>query len=305
MIRKGTIFRFIKNANLENNDQFVFDKDKFSMFKLCQEIGNSLKLNFNNELLQLDFEIFNKLRCIISQLVLVKPEDRLKLKDASKKLEQLDDFISKNQIKDFLLLESFFLKDDPHMQNIQHSSQTLTISIDADEFFTLDENPDGQLSNYNSPDDAKLFTTDPEQEERITQKNTKLCVSISAMRLLSFAFITFLQNNLNRRTLEDLRKIIFNFPKNRNFNKKANKQDVSDDDLNKTPNESFIQKLVTICCGVISPRSLNGLNNLELKEPDISAQEQNISKLIQIESNLACKRFLRRSFGASLRQNRI
>ena len=240
------MFRFIKNANfinLENIDQFALDEDKFSMFKLCQQIGNVLNLKFNNVW---DSEIFKRLRCIISQLVLVKPEDRLKLKDASKKLEELDNFISTNGINDFVLLESFFRKDDPQMQNTQHSSQTLTSSINADEFFTLDEDPGGKL-NLNLPDDEKLYycTTDTGQE-RITQKNTNLCVPISAMRLLSFAILSFLQNHLNHHTLEDIKKIILNFPKKRKFKNVALIKDA--------PKESFIQKLVTICCGVISPR---------------------------------------------------
>ena len=41
----------------------------------------------------------------------------------------------------------------------------------------------------------------------------------------------------------------------------------------------FLEKILAILCGVISPRSLNGLNNMNLDNDfHIANQEQNISK---------------------------
>ena len=47
---------------------------------------------------------------------------------------------------------------------------------------------------------------------------------------------------------------------------------------------TFLQELLAICCGVISPRSLNGLNHCNLDNDFHIArlQEQNIRKLIKI-----------------------
>ena len=47
----------------------------------------------------------------------------------------------------------------------------------------------------------------------------------------------------------------------------------------KTNNEPvFLEKVLTIFCGVISPRSLNGLNHMNLDNDfHIANQEQNIS----------------------------
>ena len=45
---------------------------------------------------------------------------------------------------------------------------------------------------------------------------------------------------------------------------------------------SFLQKLLAICCGVISPRSLNGLNHCNLDDDfHIANQQQNISMLLK------------------------
>ena len=45
---------------------------------------------------------------------------------------------------------------------------------------------------------------------------------------------------------------------------------------------SFLQELLAICCGVISPRSLNGLNHCILDDDFHNAnQQQNISMLLK------------------------
>ena len=45
---------------------------------------------------------------------------------------------------------------------------------------------------------------------------------------------------------------------------------------------TFLQELLAICCGVISPRSLNGLNHCNLDNDFHTAnQEQNISMLLK------------------------
>ena len=104
--------------------------------------------------------------------------------------------------------------------------------------------------------DTRLFTNSTlGDESKLTQRMTNLCVSFTAMRLLSYALVNFLEfhDSSNSTVLEDLKKSILKLP------------------------NVFIQNLIVICCGVISPRSLNGLNHCRLDDDfQIAGQEQNI-----------------------------
>ena len=58
----------------------------------------------------------------------------------------------------------------------------------------------------------------------------------------------------------------------------ALEQNTNTANQNKKNEPLFLQKLLAICCGVISPRSLNGLNHCNLDNDFHTAnQEQNIS----------------------------
>ena len=49
----------------------------------------------------------------------------------------------------------------------------------------------------------------------------------------------------------------------------------------------FLEKLLAICCGVISPKSLNGLNHCNLDNDfQIANQEQNIGMLLRYQGCL-------------------
>ena len=98
------------------------------------------------------------------------------------------------------------------------------------------------------------------EARKLTQRLTNLCISTTAMRLLSYALVDFLQPHFtgNKTDLEASKKYILEYTKEKsNF---------------------FIQKLVTSCYEEILPRSLNGLYlDCNLDDPyDIATQEQNM-----------------------------
>ena len=233
---------------------------------------------------QLDMELFKMLKEIITQLVLVKPENRMKLQDARNKLEELDRFANAQDFN-FLLLNSFLQnEDDPAFQN-------------------TDETTQNSLRLMNEIRSTRLFTIPTTgDEKKLTQRLTNLCVSVSAMRLLSYALVEFLgdKNHFsgNSEALKKLTDQILKYPENPESSKKtaAEREDAkapvfeaggsstAPDGFKQglTPAKKepyFIHKLLTICCGVISPRSLNGLNYCHLDDNfHIAAQEQNIRK---------------------------
>ena len=173
----------------------------------------------------------------------------MKLQDARAKLEELDQF-AKTKDFNYLLLNSFIqTENDPTMTNTDETTQ----------------NSLGLMDEIRS---TRLFTTgeSSEDDKKLTQRNTNLCVSVSAMRLLSYALVEFLEKTFtgDRKTLKDLTDKILKYSENPT-------------QVEREPR--FIRKLVTICCGVISPRSLNGLNHGHLDDDyQIGAQEQNIRK---------------------------
>ena len=146
------------------------------------------------------------------------------------------------------MLNSFIQSDDPTLRITETTQNSM-----------------GLMDEIRS---TRLFTTgeSSEDDKKLTQRNTNLCVSVSAMRLLSYALVEFLEKTFtgDRKTLKDLTDKILKYSENPT-------------QVEREPR--FIRKLVTICCGVISPRSLNGLNHGHLDDDfQIAAQEQNIRK---------------------------
>ena len=231
---------------------------------------------------QSDVKLFNILKEIVSKLVVVKPENRMKLQDAREKLAELDEF-TKTKDYNFLLLNPFLQNDnDPAFQN-------------------TDETTQNSLRLMNEIRSTRLFTIPTTgDEKKLTQRLTNLCVSVSAMRLLSYALVEFLVKHFtgDRKNLKDLTDKILKYPENPESSKKtAEEREAAKAPVYEAGGSSsapdgfkqgltpakkepyFIHKLLTICCGVISPRSLNGLNNCHLDDDfHIAAQEQNIRK---------------------------
>ena len=246
-------------------------------------------------------------------------EQRLKLAEARNLLKELKSFIESNEIKDFILLDPFPQNSSkfPYIQNNHLFTYTDKITINTDrptgllatqnslklmeeicprrlfpELFIdslmsqslqmsqskkiqLNEagpyNPTGvtygQMDQISS---SKIFGNERNMLRKVTQGRTNLCVSFAAMRLLSYTLMEFLkhifmdhaENFKNDEKLNDLENIILNF---------GNDTDGS--------NSLFFLQLITICCGVISPRALNGLNHCYHDDKfQITAQEQDIRK---------------------------
>ena len=94
----------------------------------------------------------------------------------------------------------------------------------------------------------------------LTQRNTNLCVAYAAMRLLSYSLIEFLN-----------RSGIF----------KEKEQTLTEIAIEVLRDGQFFKQLLKICCFVISPRSLTGLNHAHLDENfQLQMQVQNIRKSI-------------------------
>ena len=211
------------------------------MFEVYKKLASIYDVSNDN----LDLELFTRLKAIITQLVAVKPEERMKLIDARKKLDELDQF------RHFLLLDSFLQQNDSTMTH-------------------TDENTQNSFSLMDEIRNTRLFTIPVAGEEmELTQRSTNLCVPITAMRLLSYALVDFLEPycRSDLTVWEMLKKKILKYPDVARTNA----------DAPEGHNNVFIQKLILICCGVISPRSLHGLNHCHLDDAYyIEAQEQNI-----------------------------
>ena len=220
----------------------MMNGDQCSLFDIYQQIASI----YQREHEPFDRELFKKLKDIVTALVVVNPENRMKLIDACQKLYDLENFIKSKGIRTFLLLNSFEQTDDPSMLDVENSTRTLSTGAST-----------------------KVFTTETNGiAQRITQRLSKLCSSISTMRLLCYALVQFLEKHLhNSDLLKKLRRIILEVPMSSKLTTKQGE---------------FLTKLLTICCGVISPRSLNGLNFDRYDENQIVAQEQNISEFFLI-----------------------
>ena len=259
----------------EFDDLFLNENPMFDVYQKMASFFN-VDLTFA----ELDLELFKKLKYMITRLVLVKPKDRMKLEEAKEKLKELEDFMKTKKIKNFLLLNHFLQNDgDPTMTNTDETTQNSLRLMDEIRM-------------------TRLFTIPTTgADKKLTQRLTNLCVSVTAMRLLSYTLVDFLKPYVDAKTWEDLKKTILKYPDNPQSSKKSQEEQENanlelhevgknanipegySQGLNKVKPKSdvFIQKLITICCGVISPRSLNGLNHCKLDDDfHVATQEQNI-----------------------------
>ena len=235
------------------------------MFEVYKTIATTSKAPVKYT--QIDLNLFKMLKEIITHLLAVKPEKRMKLQDAREKLEELDQF---TKIKDFnyLLLNSvvprnsfikIFIQDDPTLINTTENSLRLMNEIRTTRLCTIPTTTDDKKINQ-----ILLFD------------------SLSAMRLLSHAIVEFLEKHFNgdSKALKELTDKILECPENFESSKKttqereavkapvyeaggsSNAPDGFKQGLNPVKKEPyFIHKLLIICCGVISPRTLNGFNH--------------------------------------------
>ena len=259
------------NAKIDYKDLFSKDHPMFEVYKTMASVFDARVSNVNQ-----DLEIFTRLKAIITRLVAVKPEERMRLVDAKEKLEDLEIFTH------FLLLDPFLQQDidDPTMTH-------------------TDETTQNSLRLMNEIRSTRLFTIPTTGEDKkLTQRLTNLCVSVTAMRLLSYALVDFLEPYCknNRAVWDELKKKILKYPDNPEKKSQKEREDANAPEFvastsadapegyqkglkpaKKEKSNLFIQQLITICCGVISPRSLNGLNHCHLDDDfHIAAQEQNI-----------------------------
>ena len=232
------MFSSIEFPNTCKND------DNYSMFLL---LGHMLKHKNKNDV---NWSLFGKLKNLITKLVVVKPECRMKLEDAGIKLEDLN----KNEITN--TNDSFTLLD-PSLQTI----------LNDDVATTTKDTP--TQNSYGLMDDLRLsriLTSSMDDELNLTQRNTSLCVTYSAMRLLSFALLEFLKRTeIDEQALSQITEEVLHgqFIKGQ-FIK-----------------GHFIKQLLKICCFVISPRSMTGLNHAHLDEIfQINTQVQNIRESV-------------------------
>ena len=239
-----------------SREQFTsvcYNDNEFSMFLLLRHILNYHINDFNNGDFEFDWQLFCQLKDIITDLVIFKPESRMKLEDARQKLQKLEEL--KNS-KRFEKINGFTLLD-PSLQTLLHEDPTMAVESTP----TQNTYPLADIIRA-----TRIFTSSStENELHLTQRNTNLCVSFAAMKLLCFALIEFIERNNNgdKKSLAELVKFI--------------PEDRSSPKIN--PEDRFIAELLTICCNVISPRSLIGLNHCHLDDQiQISRQEQNIRK---------------------------
>ena len=209
------------------------------------------------EYAKFDIEFFERLKEIVKQLVLSKPEKRMKLQDARKKLDELEEFTNANMI-DFISLNQLFQNNN---------------------LYATDRNFENSVGLMNDIRSTRLFTIQTIGDGRkLNQRSTNLCVTVSAMRLLSFALNEFLEQHFTGPSdiLKKMKDKILKYQVIPESSKKIS-NDPNFHQFKKEP--SFIRQLIIICCGVISPRSLNGLNHCYLDyDFQIAAQEQNIRK---------------------------
>ena len=234
------------------------------------EVYKSLALHFNADLgdEQLDLVFFEKLKNIIIKLLYIQPEKRMKLKDARKQLNELSEFQHH-----FLLLKSF-----------EPSKNDLTMTY-------VDETTQNSLRLMDEIRNTRLFTIQTTGDDmKLTQRSTNLCVSFTAMRMLSYALWEFLDQHSESTKVQwkDLKMRILAYPEisnSRTTQERHIQETHSSLDkptlrtIKKTilESKSFINNLILICCAVISPRSLNGLNHCHLDDNfQMAAQQQNI-----------------------------
>ena len=231
-------FRIITSGKVSLPDELQEDlksswnEEKFSIFEIFSRISPYFNVDVSKE----ERILFRNLKDIVTKLVVVEPNDRMKLGAVHQrlaKLENLTDLMDTSNNNFCLLNPSLKFGD-------------VSINSRTDE---PTQQTHGQMDEIRT---TRLLTEDKKAE--LTQRNTDLCVSISAMRLLSYELVEFLKNHVNFQDVEAFKKI-----------------------ENTIKSRHFLKPLITICCNVISPRSLNGLNHRHLDDQK-TKQTQKICK---------------------------
>jgi len=200
----------------------------------------------------LNWVFFLELKKIIVKLLSINPGSRMKLKDASLKLYELKtNFVGLLDLH----MEYAFPLMNANLRVFSHDKITKTRKE------TSTEKTYGRMKGI---DTKRIFQpSEKEDEFNLIQRDTQLCVPISAMKLLIFALVEFLEQNLGGLT--DLGTLTDTILKDRHF----------------------FQQLLTLCCFVVSPRSVNGLNHGNFDAGFQSAtQKQNIRESMQKNANL-------------------
>ena len=231
---------FEKHSSPLDWDKFLdtcFNEDTFSLYEVYKTISADFTMDV------LDIEFFEKLKDIIKQLVQVNPQDRMRLIVARTKILELEKLatIKENHFEKFLKLDKI----------MQTRKMKNGISMPT----TRTENPTKISYGLMHALKSVLTISSTGLYHKLTQRNTRLCASFSAVLLLYDALNHYFKES--------------------NIDEKI---DIDQwEDGNKAP--LFIAQALTIVCFVISPRSLNGLNNCHRDEKfQIVAQEQNIGQ---------------------------
>ena len=254
------------------------EKCNLSAYQIIEQFvqAHGLKKPSKNQ-----FELFEALKNLTTKLLIVGSKNRMRLKDARTTLKTIKSFIKTREIEDFILLKLclFDLDDYPFLQNTDETTQNSLKLMNEirEKYIPFAGRNEATKLTYGRMDQissSKLFENQIKVLKKLTQGKTNLCVTFAAMRLLSYTTIEFIRNlfaknaeNFDEKILNDLENNILNFDLNNTWF------------LDEAPEESslFILQLITICCGVISPRSLNGLNHCNLDDKfQINAQEQDI-----------------------------
>ena len=128
--------------------------------------------NINQSYIELDFTFFLQFKAIVTRLLLVEPKERMKLEDARKEIIKLQKFKH-----NFLFLKPLIQNgDNPFIKNTDETSQK-------------------SLKLMDEIRSTRLFTTaNTGDGKKLTQRSTNLCVSFSAMQLLTNALTNFLKS---------------------------------------------------------------------------------------------------------------
>ena len=235
---------FEKHATSLDWDKFLntcFNEETFSLY----EVYKAISAHFTMDVL--DIEFFEQLKDIIKQLVRVNPLDRMELIVAKTKIMELAATATakKNQFEKLLKLDQII-----QTQNIENEISIPTIRTEKPTQISY-----GLMHALKS--EVLMTISSTGSYRKLTQRNTRLCASFSAVLLLYDALNHFFEeSNIDEKIEIDQWEVD-----------------------NKTP--SFIAQAVTIVCFVISPRSLNGLNNCHRDDKyQIVAQEQNIGEYL-------------------------
>ena len=237
--RKFNILEQDKTLNdfLTEMESFTEETSIYHVYERLAAIFNVCSIHNN-----INTEFYDRLKVIITKLVQVKPSKRLKLDVVQTQLLQLENLTKTSKMQRFLLLNSF-----------------LRFNGDSKIYDFVSQNTFGLMSEART---SQILTNAfVDDDLQLTQRNTNLCVSFSAMLLLAFSLLNFLKRLRSGEKKEEHEKL-----------EKAT-----------VKNPEFLKQLINICCGVISPRSLNGLNHGRLDNYfQIRAQLQDISKSVVI-----------------------